>query len=55
VPEDRLKAAVIQAAVTGESLVDEIARLIGQPWDEELESFRCAHEGSTVRVLHQVV
>lgn len=55
IPEDRLKSAVVHAAVTGDSLVDEIARLIGQPWDEELESFRCAHEGSTVRVLHHVV
>jgi hypothetical protein len=55
VPEDRLKAAVVHSALTGEALADEIARLIGQPWDEELESYRCAHEGSTVRVLHQVV
>ncbi len=55
VPEDRLRAAVVQAAVTGDALADEIARLIGTPWDEELEAFRCAHEGSTVRVLHQVV
>ena len=55
VPEDRLKSAVLQAAVTGESIVEEIARLIGQPWDEELEPYRCAHEGSTVRVLHHVV
>ena len=55
VPEDRLKTAVVQAATTGEPLADEIARLLGQPWDEELEPYRCAHEGSTVRVLHQVV
>ena len=55
VPEDRLKAAVVQAAMTGDALADEIARLIGQPWDEELEPYRCSHEGSTVRVLHQVV
>ena len=55
VPEDRLKTAVVQAATTGEPLADEIARLIGQPWDEELEPYRCAHEGSSVRVLHQVV
>ena len=55
VAEDRLKTAVVQAGLTGESLADEIARLIGTPWDEELEPFRCAHEGSTVRVLHQVV
>lgn len=55
VPEDRLRAAVAHATVTGESLADEIARLIGTPWDDELEAYRCAHEGSTVRVLHQVV
>lgn len=55
VPEDRLKTAVIQAALTGDDLADEIARLLGQPWDNELEPFRCAHEGSTVRVLTQVV
>ena len=53
--EDRLRAAVAHATVTGESLADEIARLIGTPWDDELEAYRCAHEGSTVRVLHQVV
>jgi hypothetical protein len=55
VPEDRLRAAVVQSALTGDPLEEEISRLIGQPWDEELEPFRCAHEGSTVRVLHQVV
>jgi len=55
VPEDRLRAAMVQATLTGDALGDEIARLIGTPWDEELEAFRCAHEGSTVRVLHQVV
>jgi hypothetical protein len=55
VPEDRLRAAVAHATVTGESLADEIARLIGTPWDDELEAYRCAHEGSTVRVLHEVV
>jgi len=55
VPEDRLRTALSQVATTGESLADEIARLIGTPWDEELEPFRCAHEGSTVRILHHVV
>jgi hypothetical protein len=55
VPEERLRSAVVQAALTGESLAEEIARLIGSPWDEELEAYRCAHEGSTVRILHQVV
>ncbi|MFY9232699.1 MAG: DUF3145 domain-containing protein [Candidatus Nanopelagicales bacterium] len=55
VPEDRLRTALTQVATTGESLAGEISRLIGAPWDEELEPFRCAHEGSTVRVLHHVV
>jgi hypothetical protein len=55
VPEDRLRTALSQVATTGESLADEVARLIGTPWDDELEPFRCAHEGSTVRILHQVV
>jgi hypothetical protein len=55
VPEDRLRSAVVQSAMTGDPLADEIARLIGRPRDDELEPFRSAHEGSTVRVLHQVV
>jgi Protein of unknown function (DUF3145) len=33
-------------------LYDEIARLLGQPWDEELEPFRCAADGAPVRWLH---
>ena len=55
VPEDRLRTAMSQVLTTGEALADEVARLIGTPWDDELEPFRSAHEGSTVRVLHQVV
>jgi len=55
VAEERLRTALVQSALTGEGLAEEIARLIGAPWDEELEPFRCAHEGSTVRVLHDVV
>ena len=34
------------------SLEEEIARLLGQPWDDELEPFRCAGDGAPVRVLH---
>jgi len=37
------------------SLTDDIARLLGQPWDDELEPFRIAGEGSPVRWLHRVV
>ena len=34
------------------SLEDEIDRLLGQPWDDELEPFRCAGDGAPVRWLH---
>jgi hypothetical protein len=34
------------------SLEDEIARLLGQPWDDELEPFRGAGDGAPVRWLH---
>jgi Protein of unknown function (DUF3145) len=34
------------------SLEDEISRLLGQPWDDELEPFRCAGDGAPVRWLH---
>jgi hypothetical protein len=51
VPEDRLRTAVASSV----DLASDINRLIGQPWDDELEPFRCAHVNSTVRVLHQVV
>ncbi len=33
-------------------LEDEIGKLLGQPWDEELEPFRCAADGAPVRWLH---
>ena len=64
IPESRLRAALTVAAVTPElvggprapdragSLEDEIARLLGQPWDDELEPFRCAGDGAPVRWLH---
>lgn len=55
IPEDRLRAAIAQAAYAGTSLEEELARLIGQPWDEELESFRSGQRDSTVRVLEQVI
>jgi len=55
VHEERLRAAIAAALVSGSSLVDGVSRLIGSPWDDELEPFRSAHEGSTVRLLHEVV
>jgi hypothetical protein len=36
----------------GGSLEEELALLLGQPWDHELESFRHAAEGAPVRWLH---
>ncbi|MEU6976343.1 MULTISPECIES: DUF3145 domain-containing protein [unclassified Streptomyces] len=55
VPEDRLRAALARAA-QGETVLEaEIARLLGKPWDDELEPFRYAGEGAPVRWLHQVV
>jgi len=55
IPEDRLKAAVVKAALGETTLVIEIDKLLGKPWDDELETFRHAGEGAPVRWLHQVV
>jgi hypothetical protein len=56
VREDRVRSALARAssdpAVTVE---DELAGLLGAPWDEELEPFRYAGDGAPVRWLHQVV
>jgi hypothetical protein len=53
VPEDRLRAAVKLAARThGASLEDAISRLLGTPWDNELEPFRRAADGAPVRWLN---
>jgi Protein of unknown function (DUF3145) len=67
IPESRLRAAMTVAAAAPDvaqfgapgsspawetSLEDEIARLLGQPWDDELEPFRCAGDGAPVRWLH---
>ena len=54
VHEDRLRNVINQAEATGESIVVEINRLLGQPWDAELEVFRAAHADSNIRVLHHV-
>ena len=55
IPEDRLKAAVVKAALGDTTLVGEVDKLLGKPWDDELETFRHAGEGAPVRWLHQVV
>lgn len=55
IPEDRLKAAVVKAALGDTTLMGEIDKLLGKPWDDELETFRHAGDGAAVRWLHQVV
>jgi hypothetical protein len=56
VREDRLRSALARASSdSGVTVEDEIAGLLGAPWDEELEPFRYAGEGAPVRWLHQVV
>lgn len=55
VHEDRLRAALAADAAGTESLQTALARLIGTPWDDELDVFRHAGEGAPVRWLHQVV
>jgi hypothetical protein len=55
IPEDRLKAAVVKSALGDATLDLEILKLLGRPWDDELETFRHAGDGAPVRWLHQVV
>jgi hypothetical protein len=54
VPEDRLRAAMAESGGTDELAVA-LRQLLGQPWDDELETFRHAGDGAPVRWLHQVV
>ena len=55
IPEDRLRAALARSVRGETDLEAEIAKLLGKPWDDELEPFRYAGEGAPVRWLHQVV
>lgn len=56
VREDRLRAALARAAADpASSVLQELADLLGQAWDDELEPFRHAGDGAPVRWLHQVV
>jgi hypothetical protein len=68
VPENRLRAAItVAAAPAGAArmahggaeswdapgaLDEELSRLLGEPWDYELEPFRCAADGAPVRWLN---
>ena len=52
--EDRLRAAISVSKGDSTVLTQELDRLLGRAWDDELEPFRQAGEGATVRWLHMV-
>jgi hypothetical protein len=68
VPENRLRAAMTVVAAPApvarpahggaeswdapSALEEELSRLLGEPWDFELEPFRCAADGAPVRWLN---
>ena len=55
IPEDRLRAAMIDAEHGDITLPHALDQLLGRAWDEELETFRYAGDGAPVRWLHQVI
>lgn len=55
VSEDRIRAAMDRVDGDARLLRDELDRLIGTAWDEELEEFRYGGEDAPVRWLHQVI
>jgi len=54
VAEDRLRHALTSAGRDPQALSRGLEELLGQPWDRELEPFRCAGDDA-VRWLHNVV
>ncbi len=54
VPEDRIRAALEQAAGDAAGLARALDLALGGAWDDELEAFRYAGEGAPVRWLHRV-
>jgi hypothetical protein len=54
VPEDRLRSVMLLAGngASSTSLEDELGRLLGTAWDNELEPFRRAADGAPVRWLN---
>jgi hypothetical protein len=52
--EDRLRAAISASRGDPSTLAQELDRLLGTAWDDELEPFRQAGEGPAVRWLHMV-
>ena len=54
VNEDRLRAAIAVSKGDSRILCQELDLLLGVAWDAELEAFRYAGEGASVRWLHKV-
>ncbi|MEA4944625.1 MAG: DUF3145 domain-containing protein [Propionicimonas sp.] len=54
VHENRLKRAITAEALGGKPLAEALQELLGTRWDDELEVFRHACEGTPVRWLHAV-
>ena len=55
VGEDEIKQAIVRDALGREPIHSSLERLLGAPWDDELEVFRHASDDVPVRWLHQVV
>ena len=55
IPEDRIKAFRVKAALGEVDLDTALDGLLGAAWDAELEPFRHAGDGAPVRWLHQVI
>lgn len=54
VPEDRLRHAMLSAGADHRALRAALDDLLGSAWDEELDVFRQAADGESVRWLHKV-
>lgn len=54
VNEDRLRSALAASKGDPDQFRAEMAELLGVAWDQELEPFRYAGDGATVRWLHRV-
>ena len=55
IPEDRIKAFRVKAAIGDVDIETALDGLLGVAWDAELEPFRHAGDGAPVRWLHQVI
>lgn len=54
VPEDRLRRAMLMAGSDAAALTRALEEVLGAAWDAELDVFRQAGEGESLRWLHEV-